>query len=1155
MKLLTEQYWGEFKPDGRLFERLIAKLLEFQYQGKTFHITKASHDGAHDLESIIPLIENVNVDIWAECKYRKNTLPIHQVAMTLVMAYLEKVKLILFFSYSPVNREFISYISRFIEKSGIECKIFDDCDLETLILRHRDKPEIQQFFPDFFKGNSSDINNVQIQTHLTVSYDVLQNGTKIPCRTTDEQKLPYISITDSVSIWLILRNHSNTEVLSVNIRLPDICNSNDFICLTSTDSKAQFCWKLALKPNEILGFRLDFRIKHFSGILKLPTVSIDCGQKKPKMIHAGRVRGRWLAEAPLIGQAFYAALNAQHMAMQAPSILTAQVLGRSGTGKSRLLREICLQASALNKKTFLWDTDTQKGDHISLMRAMISALEGLPLIKKPNEQIIFTDQDMAARRLRAAQFIYQEKALENCGPQQLAEYFIDLMNEKSVWIILDNVQNCDEKTLDMLELMIKYAQVHHHNSGILLSFNMDFLFKGTKASKLSQFISSQSAQHPSQCQTYVIQDFDQEEALDYLRACLNCSKPNQQIPSDDELLYQQTLSVLINHYGKRPFYLQNILLYLEQRGILARTEDSTFYITDISAFWNNVRELPPTLEALLAARTENVLSYLPDNQQREQCTYLFSLLTISESIPSDLWRKLFQNFSAKDYLLQAGIITQLTDGSITLYHQYFGQYFHKAYPFHALSTNQLEQFVNAVKKIRAISDLIVPVALAQYYLGDVDEIYYQKLMKKVMNWQIDARISQYVLPIVATLLDRRKDDMQVFNYVKCYNAICFMTANREGIEKACTFYERLLTGFEEEPQRYHDAFDQLFVLLREYAISLNNLNKNDTGLKTLNRIQAGLDELPFTDTRKQKYVAEIFHIKCMMHYWCGETKLAITDAENAIKSAEKGNALWQKLSALREYGYTYYYAQNAAEQREHMCARWDQAMDLYSALQPDGATGLHGSELQPYIASHLVSAIADLARSDMVSAEQKVDMLTKYLDKTDMPFYDIKIRLLRAQFLLMQEFNLNHIVNDTEEIHLLIGQATDKCAIYYNLQDYPNCFYMEAVTFLLSGEHKKALDGYLKTCHVLQKQVDMYSEAASIEKVWRYFYEDMAMQLRKMNVAFPEKLLRNIHSREIQSVVRHIMHTNQFDFDCLWDERVASTAVTDHTGQWVFPKI
>lgn len=1155
MKFLTEQYWSEFKPDGRLFERLVAKLLELQYQGKTFHITKASHDGARDFESTIPLIENVNIDIWAECKYRKKTLPIHQVAMTLVMAYLEKVKLILFFSYSPVNREFISYISRFIEKSGIECRIFDDCDLESLILRHRDKPEIQQFFPDFFNKTSLAINNVQIQTNLTVSYDVLQNGTKISCRIADEQKLPCISITDGVTIWLILRNHCSKEALSVDIRLPDICNSNDFVCLTPTDTKAQFSWKLTLKPNEILGFKLDFRIKHFSGILKLPTVLIDGGQKNSKIIHAGRVRGRWLAEAPLIGQDFHSALSAQRMALQAPSIMTAQVLGHSGTGKSRLLREICLQASALNVKTFLWDTDTQKGDHISLMRAMISTLEGLPLIKKSNEQIVFTDQDMSARRLRAAQLIYQEKALETCVPQQLAEYFIDLMNEKSVWIILDNVQNCDEKTLDMLELIVEYAQVHHHNSGILLSFNLDFLFKGTKASRLSRFISSQSTQHPSQCQTYVIHDFNQTEALAYLQACLNCNPTNQQMSSRDELCYQQTLSDLINRYGKRPFYLQNILLYLEQCGILARTEESGFYIADISAFWKSVRELPPTLEALLAARTENVLSFLENNQQREQCTYLFSLLTISESIPSDLCRELFQHFEAKDYLLQAGIITQLTDGSITLYHQYFGQYFQKAYPFHELSANQLEQFVAAVKKLRAISELIVPVALAQYYLGSINEIYYRKLIKKVVDWKIDARISQYVLPIVAILLDRRKDDMKISNYIKCYTAICFMTANREGIEKACTFYERLLSGFEDEPQRYHSAFDQLFQLLREYAISLNNLNKNDTGLNILHRIQAGLNQLSLTDTEKQKYISEIFHIKCMMHYWYGETKLAINDAENAIKSSDRGNAMWQMLSALREYGYTYYYAQNAAEQRKYMCERWDQALELYFSLQPNGATGLHGSALQPYIATHLVSAIADMARSDMEAAEQKVNLLTEYLDKTNMPFYDIKIRLLRAQCLLMQEFNRNHIVNDAEEIHLLIGQATDKCAIYYNLQDYPNCFYMEAVTFLLSGEHKKAMDSYLKTCCVLQKQVNMYAEATSIENVWRYFYEDMAMQLKKMDIAFPKELLSNIHSREIQNAVHHIMHTSQFDFDCMWDGRVASTAVTDHTGQWVFPKI
>lgn len=104
MNLLTEKYWNLFDSDGSQFEHLVKALLELEYRGKTFRITPASHDGARDIETEIPLLDGINAEIWAECKYRSKRLPIHQVAMTLVMAYIENARGILFFSYSPVNR-------------------------------------------------------------------------------------------------------------------------------------------------------------------------------------------------------------------------------------------------------------------------------------------------------------------------------------------------------------------------------------------------------------------------------------------------------------------------------------------------------------------------------------------------------------------------------------------------------------------------------------------------------------------------------------------------------------------------------------------------------------------------------------------------------------------------------------------------------------------------------------------------------------------------------------------------------------------------------------------------------------------------------------------------------------------------------------------
>ena len=313
--------------------------------------------------------------------------------------------------------------------------------------------------------------------------------------------------------------------------------------------------------------------------------------------------------------------------------------------------------------------------------------------------------------------------------------------------------------------------------------------------------------------------------------------------------------------------------------------------------------------------------------------------------------------------------------------------------------------------------------------------------------------------------------------------------------------------------------------------------------------------MQLSSKKRQRYASTLDEIRCMIHYWIADTKQAIADAQRSIAAANKGGAPWQKLSALREFGYTYYYAPTAAEYRTQMCEQWDLSYQLYLQLEPNGPSSDGPQGIQPYIAAHLVSAIADMSRLDLEAAGEKTTLLSEYLGKTGMPFYELKLRLLRAEYLILNDFQEPRTLEHREEVHRLIQQAADQCVIYYDMQDYPNCFYLQALAYMLNGQHELAEDSFLKTCYVLRKIMARHKEAAQIERVWSYFYKDMALQLRKMERPIPEEVISGIHTREIREAVCCIQKCSDLDIRLMWQDRSAVTSVTDGDRQWNFPKI
>ena len=589
---LTEKYWNKFQPDGILFETLVGDLLTLEYPGYTFKRTKTTHDGNRDWELEIPLLDHTYANIWFECKFRKQNLAADKVAMTLVMAYIEAAKQIVFFSYSPFNRGFIQKISRFSDRSKIPVCLYGDTDLESLILKHWDKLDTKQYFPNFPQKPSS------IETGKISAYcEVFQNGNLISCHSAQER--PVVRYNDELTLRVTAVNHSSSSV-RVCLSLSPNAEESYFIFDENIEN-GRCCLSITLPHNGISSVSIHLKPKRFGPKMKLPRLLLEWADGK-KVIYPGIVEGQWLAETRLIGRVFYDILHDQNQCMRQNTFTISQVIGHSGVGKSRLLHEIVIQGHAHRKQVFHLDNDFKKTSFLTFVRELVSMLEGLPIL--PIQRVAFLSENNQRSRSTAVYILYDDAFATQISIEKLAQYLAGQMEDKGIWIVLDNVQWMDERSLQLLLQLLSYAG-HPSNSGLFLAFNQDYLYSGTTASQLMQTILAYASQTPYSFRSTQLQGFTYQDALTYLRECLTY----QTSPESDDLNYDSILKKVIQHCGTQPFYLQNMLIYLNQCHVLERTDTTSFLVVSIPEFWERVQEIPKTVNALLERRIQSATEH------------------------------------------------------------------------------------------------------------------------------------------------------------------------------------------------------------------------------------------------------------------------------------------------------------------------------------------------------------------------------------------------------------------------------------------------------------------------------------------------------------------------------------------------------------------
>lgn len=1131
---LTHQYWSEFRSDGLLFENLIEELLNAIYPGQKFYKTKKTHDGNRDFEYFVPLLEDVQSKIWMECKYRTaGTLPIHDVSMTLLMAYIEGVSQILIFSYSKVTNTFFDYIAEYKARSGKDVRVYSDCELEELIFKYKDKIQFKKYFPEYkseFRSNN--------EPALFCRYTLKKNET------------PHSIISDCDEIIISLNEEFISKLYIVNngcekklIRL-QIVNDKDLdyfeIALPLKE-----CVEVPSHSSILVPF--VFRLRKYKKNLQFPKIKVyeDTDQYKIYAV-ANKLKYRWLADTSIIGSSYKKIINDSQAYISSRNYLSVITLsGTSGIGKSRIIKELIFQAQKFGNRICYVDSDKCELSSKLLLEKLISSISELPLFDFEGKNTFFYLSHADNVKAYAAHLLYDDVDISK-EKDRIAKFIVELLRKNSCVIALDNVQKYDELSLEILDKVMEYSINESMDSKIIICFNSDYIYSGTDVDKLHRQLIYYASHNQNNFYYSELCGFSKEEAYDYIEQCLNFDEANV---DKDNITYTHTIDNIIDHFGKNPFYLKNILLYLEQENILRRSQTTNFYIADINRFLECMDILPPNLEALIEKREELFFNTFFQNTIINDYRRTMQFMVLLRHMPTLIYNRIINNSELLENLLNLGFIEIGSDKKIYFIHCIYERYFVSKYSPEDLSKEDLEHFISITKTLFYQEDYFYQIFLANFYLGTLEKELIEKALDKIINWNVNMELSTVYLPIISRILENSEFSKNITQYLKVYWTLSNIMVRREGIRSSWNYISIVYTRFIMHPTLFYEGHEILINLLKEGILHLINIHRVDEAHEKASTLLKTYEK-SFKNTiyYSQTDLMKIYNILIICKYHLDLLEEALTINDKVLSICNENYE--EQITAFRARGDIYYHNSQAWKYIKEISFWWHKAYNRYIQIFTNNLKTDLNSHLK--IATYSKAVLADLMLEKYEDAKEKMSFLSRCLDNTDMLYYEINLRFIKVIYLLLTEelSSKNPEAIYTEIIHLL-DQSTDMCVSYGNAYSYVNCFYLRAICQRMYGKFNLAYDNYMKTfqllSNILSNKIEYYA--------WRFFFIEMSMFIKKSKKYFPINMLSAIQDDELYFEILAIYDMNNKNFEIYEENYQSNSPIHDALGKNSFPKI
>lgn len=405
------------KNKGVKFEDLVEELLREMFKPEKWYRTRTSYDGKRDFA--YPDDPETPDLKWAECKNYTDNLSINIISPTLVMGAIDKIKSIIFFSYSELNENAVEGLLRYTQTTGTEIKIFDGLILESLIYAYHKVPNISKFFPttDFESAFAKACN--ETPRIIKLIRDV--NGNRIESAHQFERG-------EFFYLTLIIRNHLNRDV---DCRIV-LCEQEKI-----RYSKNSETYKLKFGESAIFSIRCEALL---SGQAKVECHIIFDSEKTIKPAKTSFYLNIsdsqylfWAGQGAL--DALQHALNHLKVMEHAPLIICAP----PNTGKTTLL-SILTQNNYIEKHYKILTVDVEVSRTHCFKEILMKLFDISFRDNTPEEQ---TEEEQKILSVLSSEYVYSANEIA----RTIMSYY---QSEKPYLIVMDDANNLNRAYEDLL---------------------------------------------------------------------------------------------------------------------------------------------------------------------------------------------------------------------------------------------------------------------------------------------------------------------------------------------------------------------------------------------------------------------------------------------------------------------------------------------------------------------------------------------------------------------------------------------------------------------------------------------------------------------------------------------------------------------------------
>ena len=1127
MKYLTTSYWGNFKKDGKLFEQLSKTLIEYEYNVKDFVVIGGPGDGGKDIYKEIELLDNVTTEIWAQCKYHSKSLSFNDISFTLLMAYLKNTNQILIFSYSKVTKTFTDNLNEYRVKTGKNVIIYSDEDLEALILKHRTK--LHKNHKEYFES----FPNEQIYQSDKFEYDYQIYIDDI--RVSDNKT--FINLNSICELAITITNKSSKEK---TVKLECIKNkiSSLFEFLEGIPNKTY-----TIAPNNSKVFKIYIKPNKYISETIPPLFNLIADNKKIKIQSRKKLCCVWLANTTLIGDKYYNDLKKINIGIQYSHFHLTCVYGVSGIGKTRILKESDTQAIRSKKKIIYIDSEKRNFSCKKFLEILCSKITELPLFKENVEFISNIDENTINY---AAKILYEKNFNIADEWEKIAKFLTYVMSEKKYVLALDNLQYFDVLSLNIIEHLITYLINSKSESTILLGINTDYIYKNSVFDEFFFQLKYSALNNPVYYTAIEIQGFENSDSELFIRECLTYRPDDTQVT---EISYEQAVRKMAQYCGNNPFYIQQYLLYLIQKRIIRRGDNTLYYIYNLEEFFNSFSENPKSINELIMAReTFLIENESEDFNKKYRC--LIYLINLTKALPKNIYYDIFGSNGVLDVLVNMGFLS-ITDGQITPIHSYYATFFNSKYDVDEISQDLLVHFVASTDKLLYTEELIFPYFWAKYRMGIMNIQDLIMVTARVKSGHFDCLAYLFCLKSICKAVEKNRDIFTALEYLSVYKCLCKKIDETAGIKASTYYYEKFVFRFIKNTDLFLDIIEESISLITEYLIHLINKENYGHCMKIIDDIGLTFNLLKPKDQLKAMY--QLNRCKIMIYNRNDQVTDSITSALNNIEilNHKQMDPIFKKqflYSAKRSVGNTYFYSTVAHQKRMEIIESWN---DSFNSYVNDFGFDTDGNfNNQPKVSAFAKGLAADIISGNEELADEKAQFFLNAFDKMNMMYYEMQIRLLFATYMIWKYSDSYSYTEHLNEINHYIDQAIDIAAIYGRELTSINAFHLKAVAYYISKNYVSSADNYCIAADMLSK----YLQSEKDYNRWDYFWVDFARATRKSNkeltVSFKQRYNFIIYNK-----IQEILKMQDEEFAQYEKEYCPMTAFTDKHYNVNFPKI